>query len=282
MVGVIFMSENKDLQSVFQEIESHNIQARDIVENCVRASNEESKQFLTIYIKSLEKFIKLIPYDRFKKLTSIVYRGLKFESEKAGALKYFYFGYYAKCQETILKKADEYYQRIKIDEIASKKHFNSIMIYLATNGISRQKDISSNLRINKSNLSRIMDEVVEYKLVNKIVGPKVVFYELTTNGYKYCKTHNLNNRSLTNKNIWLDNDRVLEDCKSQYNNQEVKEVIYYQVDSKLMLDDQNFINKAKFKSKEQFKESVGLMEVKKYNSLSRKSTDFERVLENYN
>lgn len=275
------MSEKKDLQSVFQEIINHNIQVKDIVEKCDQASDEESKNMLSLYIKSIEKSIKLISYDNLKKLTSIVHRGLKFKSEQAGALKYFYFGYYSRGQEEILKQADEYYRRIKIGEIASKKHFNSIMSYLAINGISRQRDISCSLHINKSNLSRILDEVVEYKLVNKMAGPKVVFYELTASGYKYCKTHNLSNR-IINKNIWLDNERVLAYRKSQFNYYEIKEDDYNNVETKLMLIDDNSINKTKFKSKIPISECVSIEEPNRNSHLPKNIFDFEMIQQNYN
>lgn len=278
----MLMGENKDLQIVFQEIANQNMQAKDIVGKCVEFSDEDAKEFLALYIKNMEKHVKLIPYDKLKKLTSVVHRGLKFESEQAEALKYFYFGYYAKCQENILNQAEEYYQRIKIDEIASKKHFKSIMRYLASNGISRQKDISVGLNINKSNLSRLLDEVVEHKLVNKMIGPRVVFYELTAAGYKYCKTHNLNISSTINKNIWLDNNRVLAYRKAQFNYHEIKEVDYNEVDAILMLNDNNSTNKANFESKFPFTESIEPIEPNRYSSFSKNIFDFEIVLENNN
>ena len=120
------MSEHKGLQLVFRALLNQDIKPKDVVEKCIQSSDEESKELLSFYIKCIEKYIKSISYDRLKKISSVVYRGLKFESEQAGALKYFYFGYYAKSQENILKQSNEYYQRIKIEEIASKKHFTDI------------------------------------------------------------------------------------------------------------------------------------------------------------
>ncbi len=271
------MSESKELQLIFQTIANQDIKPKDVVEKCAESSNDESKELLSFYIKSLEKCIKSISYDRLKKITGVVYRGLKFKSEQAEALKYFYFGYYAKSQENILKQANDYYQRIKIEEIASKKHFNSIMNYLAINGISRQKDISSFLHINKSNLSRLLDEVSEYKLINKVVGPKAVFYELTSSGYKYCKTHNLNSGLTLNKNIWLDNDRVLAYRRSQYNY--IEEDDYGTVDVKLMLDDNASINKVKFQLKAPFIEEIDFVETSRYDSLPENVFEMEMNFE---
>ncbi len=273
------MNENKELQVIFQKIADQEIKPKDIVEKCDQVSDEESKELLSFYIKSIEKFIKSISYDRFKRISSVVYRGLKFKSEQAGALKYFYFGYYAKSQEIILKQVSEYYQRIKIEEIASKKHFNSVMEYLANNGISRQKEIALALQIDKSNLSRLLDEVSEYKLVNKIVGPRTVFYELTASGYKYCKTHNLNDRSTINRKFLLDSNRVLAYCRSQFNS---IDDVYSKIDVKLMVDDKGYIikDKAKFELNGPFTEDVDLVESTRYNPLPKNIFKMEMILEN--
>ncbi|MEE1124605.1 MAG: hypothetical protein U0L18_01530 [Acutalibacteraceae bacterium] len=258
------MSENGELKFVFQEISNQEFKPKDFVEKCVESSSEESTELLALYTKSIEKSIKSISYESLKKITSIVYRGLKFKSEQAGALKYFYFGYYLKNQENILKQANEYYQRIKIEEIKSKKHCDSIMEYLLINGISRQKDISSDLNIDKSNLSRILNEMSEYKLVNKIEGPKANFYELTVNGYKYCKSHSFNSGSTIKKIIVLDSDRLLSYHKSQIS---TKGDNYGIDDVKLMLSDGIPGHKAKFELKKPFTEDVDLVESDRYNML---------------
>ena len=62
-----------------------------------------------------------------------------------------------------------------------------ILRYIFENGCSQQKDISSALGIDKSNLNRIMNNLADNDLVVKLVGPKCAFFELSANGYTFVR-----------------------------------------------------------------------------------------------
>ena len=190
--------------------------AVDFVETCVNVDENELKGILSSYIKYLWQAIRHNTVECLDGFINTVYKGLRFKSERAGAIKYFYFGYYARYQEEVLNEAQKYDVHVKINQIASKKHFERIMRYLYINGISQQKDIASELQIDKSNLSRILDEVADFKLASKLIGPKNVFYELTQEGYAYCRKYKWCADIFGVVDFWADDTGITWDLKVSY------------------------------------------------------------------
>lgn len=208
------MRERTFDQSGFRELGKKN--AVDFVEACDEANVEELKGVLSSYIRDLGQAIRHNTIELLEGFINTVYKGFRFKSEHAGAIKYFYLGYYARYQEEVLNEAKKYDVQLKINQIASKKHFEHIMQYLYINGISQQKDIAFTLQINKSNLSRILNEVTDYKLINKLVGPKNVFYELTQEGYAYCRKHKWCVDSPVSRDFWVNDTDVAWDTEVSY------------------------------------------------------------------
>lgn len=139
------------------------------------------------YTISLRQAINYHNLDEIENFTHIVYKGLRVKSELAHALRFFYWGYLAREQEEILSSLHVQLKNQFINKIASTKHFTIIMSYLFDNGCSQQKNISIDLNIDKSNLSRILKEMVNCGLIHRIQGPKCVFFELTEEGVKFYK-----------------------------------------------------------------------------------------------
>lgn len=157
------------------------------VKTCEKLSVEELRRELSKSISQLKSEIKSCDVDMYRHYVNIVYKGFHRKSELADALRYFYWGYNIREQEELLREIERMQIKSAVSLVASTKHFSTIMKFLYENGCSQQKVVSSTLRINKSNLSKIMNELVSCGLVNKTVGPKCVFYELTANGYNYFR-----------------------------------------------------------------------------------------------
>lgn len=146
---------------------------------------------LSTYVAQLKIASGLNTLDVLESFIHIVYKGFYHKSECANALRYFYWGYFAREQEEVIRNASKDCRAKAISIISSKKHFTDIIFYLYTNGCSQQRDLVKYLGVDKSNLSRLLRDLVNCGLVNKMSGPKYVFYELTQEGYNYFKQHNI-------------------------------------------------------------------------------------------
>lgn len=146
---------------------------------------------LSAYVSQLKIASSLNMLDVLESFIHIVYKGFYHKSESANALRYFYWGYFAREQEEIVRNASKDCKAKAISIISSKKHFSDIIFYLYTNGCSQQRDLVKYLGVDKSNLSRLLMDLVNCGLIIKMSGPKYVFYELTQEGYTYFKQHDM-------------------------------------------------------------------------------------------
>lgn len=146
---------------------------------------------LSAYVSQLRVAANTNTLETFESFIHIIYKGFYRKSEYANALRYFYWGYFAREQEELVQDASRNIKAKAISVISSKKYFTDIIFYLYTNGCSQQRDIVKYLGADKSNLSRLLRDMVNCGLIIKMSGPKYVFYELTQEGYTYFKQHNM-------------------------------------------------------------------------------------------
>lgn len=146
---------------------------------------------LSAYVSQLKIASSLNTLDALESFIHVVYKGFYRRSEIANGLRYFYWGYFAREQEEIVRNASKDCKAKALSIISSKKYFSDIIFYLYTNGCSQQRDIVNYLGVDKSNLSRLLKNLVDCGLIIKMSGPKSVFYELTQEGYDYFKQHEL-------------------------------------------------------------------------------------------
>lgn len=180
-----------------------------LVEQCEKIPVRYLWEKLSSYIRQLKIAANYNSIDTLDSFIHIVNKGFRYKSEEANALRYFYWGYFSHMQEQLLQMFDEEARRKTISVISSTKHFAPIMQYLYLNGCSRQRDIALRLEIDKSNLSRVLKALVNCGLLNKMTGPKHVFYELSPDGYAYCKHHDISHLysiSATSKYARLQSD----------------------------------------------------------------------------
>lgn len=110
------------------------------------------------------------------------------ESRDHGAWRYYLYGKFDSHQEKLFDELIQKRETFHRKEILSKKHVASILKYLYDNGVSRQSSLAKNLEIDRSNLSRIMDQLISEELVEKGYGSStsIAMYELTQKGYDLC------------------------------------------------------------------------------------------------
>lgn len=166
-------------------------EAVDLVVQCEQAPVEELWKKLSMYITQLRTASCCCALDVIESFTHVVYKGFYRKCEEANALRYFYWGYFVREQEDVVRAVSKDNKLKAIDLIASAKHFPEIMHYLYTNGCSQQREIVKSLGVDKSNLSRLLKVLVNCGLITKLSGPKHVFYELTHDGYSYYRERNL-------------------------------------------------------------------------------------------
>ncbi len=161
--------------------------AMQLVEVCGRSGAEETQAALQRYTAALDRLAKQCVPKELSRMIQVVYQGLRYQSELAGALKYFYMGYYAKLQESVTERLHQQQEQLALCQLASRRYFDDILQYLYRNGISQQKDIVAGFQKDKSNLSRLLNEMTRQNLLHKFTGPKAVFYELSPQGYAYYR-----------------------------------------------------------------------------------------------
>lgn len=181
------MSDNNEKLIDLKKLNLTHSVAIDFVNQCRNISDDQLVNQLLLYINVLEEAIKKLKWDELEPIVHVINKGFKHVSEEAGALKFYYFGYYSHIQEDLIKKFSEQIFQDKIQQLAQTKHIKEILEYLYECGCSRQSEISKNLKIDKSNLSRKMEYMIESDLVDKRSGPKCVYYELSASGYEYCR-----------------------------------------------------------------------------------------------
>jgi DNA-binding MarR family transcriptional regulator len=161
--------------------------AVDFVNHCREISDEQLVNQLLMYINALQEATETREWDEIEPITHVVGKGLKHLCEEESALKFYYLGYYSRFQEEIIRDFSKQIVQNATQQLLQAKHIKEILEYLYEFGCSRQSEISKELKINRSNLSRKMEIIVEHELINKRSGPKCVFYELSASGYEYCR-----------------------------------------------------------------------------------------------
>lgn len=165
--------------------------AVEFVNFCNESSGEEVFEIMNSFISALEEASKANESEYIESVVHIINKGFKYSSKQDNAMKYYYYGYYSHMQEVLIAKLSECLIQDQIRQVMSTKHATDILICLFTKGILRQKDLSEIIKINKSNLIRKINQLIECQLIRKQVGPKVVLYELTAKGYEYCRINGL-------------------------------------------------------------------------------------------
>lgn len=156
------------------------------VSQCAEISDAQIKTFLSQRLAEVGKYVEEHDEDAARYIR-VITKGLRQESKKADALRYYYYGYYIRQQEEQLEKTRKSIEATKMVVLTAKKHYMDILRYLFESGCSQQKDISNALGIDKSNLNRIMNNLADNELVVKLVGPKCAFFELSANGYTFVR-----------------------------------------------------------------------------------------------
>lgn len=156
------------------------------VSQCAEISDAQIKTFLSQHLAEVGKYVEEHDEDAARYIR-VITKGLRQESKKADALRYYYYGYYIRQQEEQLEKTRKSIEATKMVVLTAKKHYMDILRYLFESGCSQQKDISNALGIDKSNLNRIMNNLADNELVVKLVGPKCAFFELSANGYTFVR-----------------------------------------------------------------------------------------------
>ena len=170
-------------------VSSH--EATQFVSQCDSIDESELKTFLSQHVAKTDTYLKLHGKENTEKYIRIVAKGLRKKSKQSNALRFFYYGYHIRQQEELL---DQYKTEMVASArtvLVSKKHYGAILKFLYERGCSQQKIISETLGINKSNLNRMMNSLLENDLVVKSVGPRCVFFELSSSGYKFVREHSL-------------------------------------------------------------------------------------------
>lgn len=198
------------------------------VVSCEQTPVEELWRNLSIYISQLKTASRFNTVDALESFTHVVYKGFQHKSEEANALRFFYWGYFARKQEEVVNTASKDCVANAISIIASSKHFPEIMQYLYVNGCCRQKDIAASLGVDKSNLSRVLKVLVNCGLITKQSGPKHVFYELSPDGYSYYKKQDIAYKyssNLLKKSVRLQSEAV--QMRTALFHSESNRMIYY-------------------------------------------------------
>ena len=161
------------------------------ISQCAEVKEDQLKSYLSHHIAETEKEIVAHGETSVRKYVRLITKGLRQKSKQADALRYYYYGYYIRQQEELLEK-----QRRKViasarNVLISRKHYADILRYLFEHGCVQQKDISMSLDIDKSNLNRIMGNLVEHDLVTKSIGPRCVFFELSSSGYAFMREQSI-------------------------------------------------------------------------------------------
>ena len=180
------MSNDKTLLD-FKKSSLTHATAVDFVNHCREISDEQLVKQLLMYINMLREAIGTCKWDEVEPIAHVVGKGFMHLCEERSALKFYYLGYYSRIQEELIQNFSRQIFQNATQQLLQTKHVKEILGYLYEYGCSRQSEIAKELRINKSNLSRKMEVIVEHKLINKRIGPKCVFYELSSSGYEYCR-----------------------------------------------------------------------------------------------
>mgnify|MGYP002709330468 CR=1 FL=1 len=112
-------------------------------------------------------------------------KGLRKNTADHNAFRFFYFGEFQTHVNTLEQRLERNRSELQIQLAASKKHFAPIMQFLYINQTCQHKELSNKLGIDKSNLSREMQCLVDSGLVDSQMIGKFKYYSLTPQGRGY-------------------------------------------------------------------------------------------------
>ena len=182
------MSEAKDREKInISESAVPSCDAVQFISQCDNVSEDGVRTFLSQHLSKTDTHLKQQDKEYIEKYIRIITKGLRKKSKQANALRFFYYGYYIRQLEELLERNKNEVIAAARMVLVSKKHYSDILRFLYEKGCSQQKNISESLGINKSNLNRIMNQLLDNDLVVRSVGPKCVFYELSSPGYRFVR-----------------------------------------------------------------------------------------------
>ena len=147
---------------------------------------------LSNYIIKINDLSEKYEEERVISFATIVEKGMIYLSKQAKSSKYYYMGYYAGKQERLLQEFKNRKALQNTEALFHLKYIKEILGFLYTKGSARLSDLADYFNINRSNLSRKMNLLIDNNLVDKKIGPKIVIYELTSYGYSICNDNSLN------------------------------------------------------------------------------------------
>lgn len=203
------------------------------VNRCMDLTDDELVNSISSVIIILKEIIKSQKWEEIEPIVHVLNKGFKHVCIKSNSLKFFYMGYYSYILEDFMNSFSKMIIQDKVIQLAQTSHVKEILEYLFEYGCSRQNQIAKDLCINKSNLSRKMEQMERCELVDKKIGPKCVFYELSTKGYEYCRKNGLR------KNDFEKNDYII---KPNILSKQYKVLMYYDLNR-----ENNYHNNAKGK-----------------------------------
>lgn len=168
---------------------------RDILQECLNSTTSESRIYesLMTLVRSFKESLAAYEpeYECERELLSSIENAkyisnvLKKCSQRTESLRYYYFGmYHAKIeqiQEDILARQVS----IKQQEVASRKHFSSIMQILYSQQMVQQSELAKLLSIDRANLSREMDRLCLAGFVEERKAGKFKLYNLSAQGHVF-------------------------------------------------------------------------------------------------
>ena len=99
------------------------------VSQCAEISDAEIKTFLSRHLAEVGKYVEEHDEDAARYIR-VITKGLRQESKKADALRYYYYGYYIRQQEEQLERTKKSIEATKMVVLTAKKHYMDILRYL--------------------------------------------------------------------------------------------------------------------------------------------------------
>ena len=118
--------------------------------------------------------------------SEIVSKGLRIYSQQQNTLKYYYYRQFQASIESFVKIRDAENENSRIRKALSRKHAKEILRVLYIHGECKQVDLVSFVNIDKGNLSREIERLIEAELVEKRKLSKFCYYSLTPQARRLC------------------------------------------------------------------------------------------------
>lgn len=123
------------------------------------------------------------------KYLSRIAKGLRKNTADNCAFRFFYFGQFQTHVDMLEQELDRDRSEVQILAVANRKHFAPIMQLLYTDQVCQQQELSDKLGIDRSNLSREMQRLLDSGLVDSRTVGRSRYYMLTPQGRRYYDTY---------------------------------------------------------------------------------------------